>query len=71
MEKEILDKLEVRLNRLFSQTHTVIAGRKIKLTKRAKISRANKLIDAALDGEIDIIGDGLNQTKLIDRESGE
>jgi len=72
IEKTLLDKLEVKLIRLFNQTHyyeTTVFGRvRKKLRKPQKIAMANALIDRMLDGEIDVDRDSISQVKLMDSE---
>jgi len=63
--KSTLDTLELRLNRLYNQTHETINGRKVKLTKMRKISKANVMIDKALEVDVDISVDAINQLKII------
>ena len=47
----------------------MVDGVRVRLTKRRKTKLANEMIDRALEGEINIDRDAINQAKLIDRES--
>ena len=62
--KNQLDVLELRLNRLFSQTHETINKRRRKLTKARKIAKGNALIDQ-LTQELDLDQDAINQLKIL------
>lgn len=65
-EKAIFDQLELRLAKLYAQTHEVINGRRRKLTKRRKIAKANAIIDKAFAGVPDVSRDAINQLKMLD-----
>jgi len=65
-ERNLLDRLEARLIRLFNQKHEVVRGRRITLTRRRKVAKANAIIDKALEGEIDVNRDSIDQVKLMD-----
>lgn len=65
-EKAILDQLETRLLKLYSQRYEIVNGRRRKLTKPRKIKIANRLIEKAFEADIDISIDAINMIKLID-----
>ena len=65
-EKVILDQLETRLLKLYSQRYEIVNGRRRKLTKPRKIARANAMIDSALTSLPDVSNDAINQLRLLD-----
>lgn len=64
-EKALIEKAELRLLKLYAQTHEVRAGRRVKLTNRRKLAKAKALLDSIFDGEIDVNGDAINQLKVM------
>ena len=68
-EKALLDEAELRLKRLYNQTHETVDGRRIKLTKKRKIAKIKALLDTLFDGEIDVEDDAINMLKLMNRDA--
>ena len=64
VSKNNLDIIELRLNRLFSQTHEVVNGSRRKLTKSRKIAKGNILIDRYVI-DINLDKDAINQLKYL------
>lgn len=65
-EKALLDKAELKLKRLYAQTHETINGRRVKMTKRRKIAKAKALLESIFSGEIDVSQDTINTLKILD-----
>ena len=66
-ESALYDRIYRRLIALYSQTHETILGRRIRLFKRRRISKANKIIDQALSEPINIDEDAINQVRFLDQ----
>ena len=67
VESGLLDTAELRLKRLYGQTHEQIGGRRQVLTKRRKIAKAKLIIAGIFKGDIDVDDDAINQLKLMDQ----
>lgn len=68
-EKALIDEAELKLKRLYAQTHETVNGRRVKLTKRRKIAKAKKLLDVIFDGQIDVSVDTINMIRLMDGDA--
>lgn len=60
-----IDKLVLQLEALGRQTHETRLGFRVRMTKRRKIARGNKLIDRAFRDGLEIDKDAINQLKLL------
>ena len=67
-EEAIMERLRPKLLALYAQTHeTIQVGpirRRVVLTKRRKIAKANRMIDAAFKGVPDISQDAIDQLRI-------
>jgi len=68
-ESAIYDRLQLRLNALYNQTHETIFGRRVRLIKRRRKTKANQLIDQALSDPIDVRSDSISQVKLMENSN--
>lgn len=65
--KAELDKLELRLSRIYVQTHETVSGIRRPLTKRRKLALWNKVIDRYERRDtLDISQDSINMLKALD-----
>lgn len=60
-----IDKLVAQLDALGRQTHEQRLGFRVKMSKRRKIAKGNKLIDRAFRNGLDIKQDAINQLKIL------
>lgn len=65
--KKGMRELELRLIKIFSQTHYTSKGIRRKMTKQVKISRMHKAIDKHFESNpVELEQDVINQLKVID-----
>ena len=66
-EKALLDKAELGLKRLYAQKYETIDGKRVKLTKRAKIAKAKTFLESLFSGEADVRADAMAMLKALDQ----
>lgn len=61
-----IDAAELASIKLFRQTHETVDGKRVKLTKRRKISKHAEIIDRIFSDDIDISTDAINMVRALD-----